>query len=276
MPYLIREIQGTVPRVSAEVDLFHYFQDTVAPAFSQLLRSVPDAVTQGAMEWVRLNRSPHPSFSRIPVPQFPEPALLLFGRFWHLQQTTAQACGLSILHNGAAYAITGSYVSVAALTAKWKVDALRSLLGMVERPPSKEVAPDTRHFREFQRVGFVETGDLILLKDGMLLGHVIPAHYSSTLSTCCDRSLAILAPLNFCDRIPADEALLVAGRSGDGWRLLPLRRRVCLGARPNEIYQPGENGNHLRLAVFLRFAAFRIAANGRFHEQDSEGELCQC
>jgi hypothetical protein len=250
----------------SESDLLLLFRSVIVPGFARLVHPLADKpFVTGSV-----------GAEAIPQPNFPEPALVILGRIWHLKEAV-KPVGLSLFHQGKDYRLTGSYQTVGQLSRRWTTMVVEEISRAIQDPGKIEAAEEEAFaLRSFRRNGFIEDGDLVVLRSDMALGHVVPCHFNQTLNAICDRNLAVFASFGKKDAIPRDDALMVGVREAGGWRLLGLHRRICLGSRPVEVSGLECIPSDLRLAVFLRFAAFRIAANGRFNEQDPAGELCLC
>jgi hypothetical protein len=92
---------------------------------------------------------------------------------------------------------------------------------------------------------------------------VLPTHYNHTLHRDSCGDLAIAAPLNLRPRL---SSLRVFIRStGANWQPFDPPNGLCLGRDPLDEL-PDSPG--LALVGYLRWAAVRLAANGKFHAND--------
>ena len=92
----------------------------------------------------------------------------------------------------------------------------------------------------------------------------MPPHYNTALGRATGRDLALVAALTFPPQIGS---LQVYGRASSGtWHAVTLPHGLCLGKSPRGTIanQPG-----LALAAYLRWAAARVAVNGRFNQYDA-------
>jgi hypothetical protein len=113
--------------------------------------------------------------------------------------------------------------------------------------------------RTFRERGLLERGDLLLVAGTPpLLGYVLPDR---------GRRLAIAAPLTFPVRVPPP-AMTVLERDHSVWRNSDREHGVCLGSAPGDTEWAQAASPAVGLVLFLRFAAVRFAANGRFHERE--------
>lgn len=213
--------------------------------------------------------------SRLPVPDFPVPSILMLGRFWQLESRESDI-GFRVQAGDRRLVLSGEYTSAWQVSRVWQEQSVRVLEG--DNTRFTEATDDQTKTRllELERRGFLAAGDLILFhSEKWWLAHVIPSHYNMPLGQRCNRSLAVAAPLIDPRKIPGDTELRILFVQGSKWHFLELHRQVCLGHRPPEMSMP-TIAPTARLAAFLRFAAARLAANGKFNENDQGGELCPC
>jgi hypothetical protein len=187
--------------------------------------------------------------------------VLIFGRFWMLapgkdaQRLRAEVHGRSLVS-------TGQYRNVRDISASWAASSFSLLQGECQR--RKLAFPEdgpglAEAQRAFREQGLVERGDLLLVGGNPpLLGHVLPES---------GRNLAIAAPFTFPVQVPPS-GLSVLERHGSQWRHSARENGVCLGAAPDVSEWAQASSPAVGLALFLRFAAVRFAANGKFHERE--------
>ena len=117
---------------------------------------------------------------------------------------------------------------------------------------------------ELSHGGFLQCGDLLFIAGSPpRLGYVIPPHYSRTFHRQSKEDLAMAAPLTLP---PTIGGLEVYQRTSGRWAAVKPPRGICLGEQPANGIQDAPG---LALAAYLRWAAWRVASNGRFHEHDT-------
>jgi hypothetical protein len=194
-------------------------------------------------------------------PALPQPSVLIFGRFWLLAPGKNER-SLRIEVDGQSLVSTGQYRHVRDISASWAQSSFGLLQGECQRRrlAFPEDAPGLAEAqRAFREQGLVERGDLLLFGGNPpLLGHVLPER---------GRNLAIAAPFTFPVRVPPS-GLAVLERHGSQWRHSVRENGVCLGPAPDVSEWAQASSPAVGLALFLRFAAVRFAANGKFHERE--------
>jgi hypothetical protein len=170
--------------------------------------------------------------------------------------------------------LTGEQSPVSVLEAEWRRDVQRHLAEGAERiveqarrhQPAADRGPAAD---ELARNGFVRRGDLVLF-DGRppLLGYVLPTHYNHVLGRQSRGDLALAAPLQLPPQLTPPRLLQRA--AGGRWEPYQPPHGLCLGGGlPQDRPQtPG-----LTLAAYLRWAALRLAANGKFHSSDANSSF---
>ena len=194
---------------------------------------------------------------RLPAPVFPAPSLLVFGRYWRLAADGGLA-GLRVFVGTETLVSTGEFLTVRELSANWAKSAQDVLRQFVDHGPAvTEAAPEFGEaLAELRCRGAVERGDLLYLGGSPpLLAHVLPG---------AGRQLAIAAELALPARMPAPMGVF---RRGIG-RWERDHRAVCFGPDIATPEWGSAASSGVSLALFLRFAAVRFSANGRFHEQE--------
>jgi hypothetical protein len=206
----------------------------------------------------------------IPAPELPQPSLLVFARFWML--APADGGGrLRFVAGRSTLGVTGRHVTARRLADRWRQEAAGRLAAAMRACRTADLeTPQVREaVEELRSTGAVERGDLLLVAGPQpFIGHILPDHYNRSLHAQCRRSMAICAPLDAAGSgMPDVSTLAVYERGEGGWRRAAPGRGICLGAGPAE-NDWGGAPRPVATALFLRFAAFRFAANGRFHEHD--------
>jgi hypothetical protein len=258
-PALLARAMAAVPQAAAPAQTVAAFLGVVVPGLEQWDAKgavAPDpAGAAGAVaalpDVVRL----------LPEPALPEPSVLIFGRYW-LLAPGEDAQRLRVVVEGQSLASTGQYRNVRDVSASWADVSLRQLTAECQRRKLAfpEDAPGLAEAqRAFREHGLLERGDLLLVAGTpALLGHVLPDR---------GRRLAIAAPLTFPVRVPPS-GLAVLERHGAEWRYSARENGVCLGDAPDVTEWAQASSPAVGLALFLRFAAVRFAANGKFHERE--------
>jgi hypothetical protein len=198
---------------------------------------------------------------KLPQPELPQPSVLLFGRYW-LLAPGADALRMRVIVEGRSLVSTGQYRNVRDVSASWAGSSLGLLRSECQRRrlALPEDAPGLAEARRtFGERGLLESGDLLLFAGAPpLLGHVLPDRR---------KRLAIAAPLAFPVQVPPS-GLAVLERHGSGWRHSARQNGVCMGEAPGPHEWTQASNPAVGLALFLRFAAVRFAANGKFHERE--------
>lgn len=205
-----------------------------------------------------------------PVPQLPTPSLWVLGRVWLLTGTTPTVSGrVYVRFNGTTLSLTGEYMPVRTLESEWRTgvqqyisDAAVQLAQKTQ--PGSDSTGLVKAKAGLSRTGFLQVGDLLFIAgQPPRLGHVIPSHYNRTLGRQSARDLAVTAPLVLPPTI--SDLRVYYQQSSGGWKVLQLPYGLCLGPGPSGRFQDAPG---LAVAAYLRWAAVRIAGNGRFHESD--------
>jgi hypothetical protein len=212
--------------------------------------------------------------AHLPDPRLPLPALLVLGRVWHLVPASAPAVAgrVHVRWRETVLGLSGEYDLLRDLESAWWDCACQYLTAEVERHArslcerstvqASALASAQAHL---ERDGVLQVGDLLLIQgQPPLLGHVVPPHYNTALGRATGRDLALVAALTFPPQIGS---LQVYGRAPSGtWHAVTLPHGLCLGKSPRGTIanQPG-----LALAAYLRWAAARVAVNGRFNQYDA-------
>jgi len=194
-------------------------------------------------------------------PALPQPSLLVFGRYWQLALGESES-HLWVLVGERTLACTGQYRTAKEVAASWIAAASERLreawqqqrLSWQSRLPGMEES-----LAELEHGKAIEHGDLVLVNGSPpLLGYVLPER---------SRNVAICAHLGSPIQVPPS-VLAVFERRGDGaWAMASRAHGVCMGPQP-DMSGWTEASRAVALALYLRFAAVRFAANGKFHEQD--------
>lgn len=258
-PVLLAHAMAAAPQPPAPGQAVAAFLGVVLPGLARW-----DAKGAVPQEPARLAAGPValPEVMRLlPEPALPQPSVLIFGRFWMLapgkdaQRLRAEVHGRSLVS-------TGQYRNVRDISASWAASSFSLLQGECQR--RKLAFPEdgpglAEAQRAFREQGLVERGDLLLVGGNPpLLGHVLPES---------GRNLAIAAPFTFPVQVPPS-GLSVLERHGSQWRHSARENGVCLGAAPDVSEWAQASSPAVGLALFLRFAAVRFAANGKFHERE--------
>jgi hypothetical protein len=167
---------------------------------------------------------------------------------------------------------TGAFVCAATVLAEWRT-ACDRLVGEAVRAELERAgaatAPAVADALEvIARDGAVQRGSLVLINDHPpRIGHVMPPHYNVSLNRDVRGDVALTTRLNIGERATAFGDIEVYARSARGtWAPVTLPRGICLGSGV-PVARPDLDPSLAALA-FLRWAATRIATNGRFHEYD--------
>jgi hypothetical protein len=239
------------------------FADRIVPAMRQWLAREPTSVPPDNQPPITLEmRERH---WPLPPLRIRQPSLLLLGRLWSLgERRDDSRMGVETEHR--AYAITGDYASTFEVGLVWYREA-RDRLRKQRQPGSSDLglSPRARATLEaFQVDGSAECGDLVVLATSPpLLGHILPAHYNVTLGGQSSRDLAVCAPFR-C----TTSALTIWRKQNGRWTQFGPPHGLCFGAAPHSTEWASIDDLDLRTAIYLRFVAIRLAANGKFHEQD--------
>jgi hypothetical protein len=212
--------------------------------------------------------------AHLPDPRLPLPALLVLGRVWHLVPASAPAVAgrVHVRWRETVLGLNGEHDLLRDMESAWWDRVRQYLTAEAERHARSLGGRSTVQASalasaqaQLERDGVLQVGDLLLIQgQPPLLGHVVPPHYNTALGRATDRDLALVAALEFPPRIGS---LQVYGRTSSGtWHADTLPHGLCLGAKPRGTIadQPG-----LALAAYLRWAAARVAVNGRFHVLDA-------
>jgi hypothetical protein len=110
----------------------------------------------------------------------------------------------------------------------------------------------------------LQDGDLLFLPGNPpRVGHLLPSHYNHVLGRQSHRDLAMTAPLVLPPQVVSPR---VYKRTSERWEPMHLPHGLCLGGDPP---RDRPNSPGLTLAAYLRWAAVRIATNGRFNANDN-------
>lgn len=205
-----------------------------------------------------------------PVPHIPFPALLVLGRVWKLAASPPVQENVYVRFGSTTMSLTGEFVPVGALERIWREEVQRFVTDMGRQVVQKEnLQGDSmtlqRAHDELTRIGCLQYGDVLFIAGTPpRLGYVIPPHYNRSFGHQSQRDLAMTAPLALP---PTIGGLGVYQRTAPGrWMPVSPPHGLCLGPNPEGSMAdtPG-----LALAAYLRWAAWRVASNGRFHEHDT-------
>jgi hypothetical protein len=202
-----------------------------------------------------------------PVPELnlPEPNFGLGGRLWQLTPASRRPRCLQIDMQGETYGLTGQYTTVPMIEERWReqVQAAARQSAMKHLATARNIDPAARAAQlEVAARGYFQRGSLLYLPGNpSRLGHVLPDHYNRVLQSKSNGDLAITVPLT----LPLHAAgLTMVKRESQGWRAFSPPHGICLGTLTAA---PLADPN-LRVFAYLRAAAVRLAANGRFHSSD--------
>jgi hypothetical protein len=206
---------------------------------------------------------------QIPAPVSPSPSLWLLGRVWMLRPMPPQGGRMYVRWGGGTLGLSGDYVLASTLQTEWRkeiaVFVAESARRLAEGLRGSEKSAALGKAREFiTRNGCLEMGDLLYIPGNPpYVGHVLPPHYNRVLGRRSHRDLAVAAPLVLPPRVAGP---YVYRRRAAAWEPFALPHGLCLGPAPPAGWPdcPG-----LALAAYLRWAAIRLAMNGRFHSSDS-------
>jgi len=203
--------------------------------------------------------------AQLPSPAFPSPSLLIFGRFWLLLARPAQGAAprsFAVSVGNDLLESDGRFRAVRDISLEWARSADRASRPSPRTPARPEAVPGfVEALRELRATGAVSRGDLLLFGGAPpLLGHVLPGAAGR---------LAIAARLGSPPRTPLS-GMCVLRRDGDAarGRWVADTRPVCFGTDPGANEWAAAPSPGVALALLLRYAAVRFAANGRFHEQE--------
>jgi hypothetical protein len=255
-------------------DTLRFFVEHLVPAFARRDQGEDclDGTPPAGAEGLDLIAEAAAIAEDLPPPRPPSPSLWLCGRVWNLTPGGGREGTLHVRQGEKTFGLGGSFTLVRALMTAWQQqikDRLAQAIARIEvrippRPPDPEL---TRAREELARQRYVQRGDLLYLPgEPPRLAHVLPPHKNHVLGRFCERDLAIAAPLHLPPRITGPHIVVKTAR---GWERYRPPNGLCLGgsapaARPES---PG-----VALAAYLRWAAQRIASNGRFHSSDGEND----
>ncbi|MCX6620024.1 MAG: hypothetical protein NTY38_02885 [Acidobacteria bacterium] len=281
--HLIAELH--VRKAVAAIDPLVFFIDVLTPRIQSRDTGsethTPGDASGGAVRSRPPSKAPiqiQAVLEELPHPRLPSPSIWLLGRVWMLATTATPSNALHIRYQGESLAMTGEYLSVKALTEEWEDESSHYLSAAAsELCDGLPDAPSPRLVKareQVLRAGVVTEGDLLFIaSDPPRVGHLIPNHHNNTLGCRVNRDLALTAALHLPPQ-SLDKAELAVYRrtTADHWVLQSLPHGLCLGSRPalESASAPVDAG--VDLLAFLRFGAFRIAADGRFHEHDGREE----
>lgn len=205
-----------------------------------------------------------------PFPPVPCPSLWVLGRVWYLAATAPRPGCVHVQYDGTTLGLTGEFMAVKALESTWYehmhgfvVEAAAPLLQRGK--PQSDVVTLRSAQHEVARAGVLQCSDLLFIAGTPpRLGYVLPPHYNRSLHRQSNNDLAMAAPLTLPPTIGGLEAYQrdAAGR----WGPARLPHGLCLGPAPVSRMQDAPG---LALAAYLRWAAWRVASNSRFHELDT-------
>jgi hypothetical protein len=208
---------------------------------------------------------------RIAAPAPPCPGMWAANRVWRLAPQ-AEPSGVHVRVGSELLALTGEFVTTAAVIDDWRgaVEQLAesAARALIEAAGQSRRGTVAAAMAELDATGVVQRGPLLLLSGNPLrVGHLMPPHFNVSLDRDVRGDVALATALIVPAPAAGMGALEVFARTRHGtWERAPLPRGICLGAgvpaRP-----PGLDRN-LAAVAYLRWAAIRIAANGRFHEHD--------
>jgi hypothetical protein len=210
----------------------------------------------------------------VPAVAFPTPGLCVLGRLWQLQPDNR--VGPGVLHvvcsRSETLRLTGEFQRIGQL----RVQADAAVRGHCEAALKDAIqhgafTPEyadavSQAWAAFDRDGSLQLGSLLLLPGAQgtsRVGYLLPPHYNATLGRNCTDDLAITSLFAAPPEI-GGLAMMQRG-SNDRWNPLSLPNGLCLGPGP-----PAEKhaSPFVAYAAYLRWAAIRLARNGRFHERD--------
>jgi hypothetical protein len=208
----------------------------------------------------------------VPLPPLLVPSLWVFGRVWMLHATRPTEGRLHVRLGSESLGCTGEFANLRTLDKTWERDVASYVQRRVGELQNKlRFSPDealTLARAEFQRDGFWQRGDLLLVQTGEAawIGHIVPAHYNHSLGRKCCRDLALMIPwgrpLRFQD-LRVFECV-----PPHGWRPVALPNGLCLGPGPRFAAGVGASDPGVAVMAQLRWAVVRLAPNGLFHEHD--------
>jgi hypothetical protein len=256
-------------------DTLRFFVDYLGPAF-QLRDQGEDCLADAPppSEVVDLNLTAEVVriVEGLPAPRPPSPSFWLCGRVWTMQPTPPARGALQVRRDQETYGLANQHVLIRNLVSNWQQEVQsylsRVIADLSERTPPQEPSEAVVKARsELASQGFVVRGDLLYL-DGSppRLGYLLPDHFNHVLGRHSHRDLAITAPLSMPPRITGPS---VFRRSTQGWERYRPPNGLCLGGSAPS---PRPESPGVALAAYLRWAAQRLAANGRFHSGDGIGE----
>jgi len=280
-PFLIRKLQQEIEQRKRIlcIDPFYYFLHYLVPLSRELALSTEPSMTQTD------HADQHDLPSRIsglvdqtPLPKPPNPSLWLLGRFWYLDDLKSLAGRMHVRFGKRTLGLTGEYSLVNTLQIEWQREVdlyLKDSAASINRETQEKDSENSDFFARnaLSQKGWLQEGDLLYI-DGNppRLGHVIPAHYNRTLKRQSDRDLAVTATLELPQLYRKKNLRIFQkkehprGTCRDGeWTPVTLPNGLCLGREPEGAMQSADWSS---AAAYLRWAAVRIAGNGRFHGND--------
>jgi hypothetical protein len=207
----------------------------------------------------------------LPAPVVPGPALVASDRVWRLARCGAPA-GVHVRVGRGCWSPAGEFLPVAAIDERWRAacDEVVSRAARVclERACELDAAFVVEALDELRRTGGVQRGSLLFLgSTPPCIGHVMPPHRNVSLGRAVSGDVALATPFRMARSGTGAGGLRAFAKSPQGvWSPLALPRGICIG--PGVPQCPPQLEPDLAAVACLRWAATRIATNGRFHEHD--------
>jgi hypothetical protein len=215
------------------------------------------------------SREANVDYNAIPPLELPATALNVYGRFWLLAEGVARRRQTHVWFGHRCLVPTGDYWSASTLSKQWQANleavaesiASKIMSAGTTAPESQAVIRASQAVREH---GAFEEGDLVFINgQPPRLGCVIPAHQNQVVGAIGAKQYAITTTLRH--PIPATVTDFQVYRRTAAHRWEPFQHNLCLGERGHFYI---EHSPALANWAHLRWAAERIAINGRFHVND--------
>jgi hypothetical protein len=211
----------------------------------------------------------------LPAPIVPGPSLVVAGRAWRLARA-ASPTGVHVCVGRETWSPCGEYLPVKALEDRWRVGfdetVSHAARAALDRSGDTDPPDIGDALRELRRTGAVQRGALLFIASKPpCIGVVLPRHHNVSIGRYVKGDVALVTEFKVARSDAGLAGLGVFGRSPQGvWSPLSLPRGICIGSGVPA--RPAQLDPELAAVAYLRWAATRIAANGRFHEHDGQSD----